>query len=86
MPDPVRLVAEPCSGWAVDLLPLARVHAAHPSIPAMDADHPEDRAFIFIGTDVFDRRGRSAFVGRRRRSRSAIAGDLIRELLFGGRI
>ena len=86
MPDPVRLVAEPCPGCAVGLLSLARVHAADLDIPAMDADHPEDRAFIFIGTDVFDLRGRSAIVGRRRRSRSAIAGNLIRELLFGGRI
>ena len=86
MPDPVRLVAEPCPGCAVGFLPLARVHAADLDIPEMDADHPEDRAFIFIWTDVLDRRGRSAIFGRRRRGRSAIAGNLILELLFGGRI
>ena len=68
------------------LLSFARIHAADLDIPAMDANHPEDRAFIFIGTDVFDRRGRSAIVRRRRRSRSAIAGNLIRDLSFGGRI
>ncbi len=86
MPDPIGLVAEPCLGCAVGLLSLTRVRAADLDIPAMDADHPEDRAFIFIGTDVFDRRGRSAIVGRRCRSRTAIAGNLIRELLFGGRV
>ena len=68
------------------LLSLARVHAADLDIPAVDANHPEDRAYIFIGTDVLDRRGRSANVGRRCRRRSANAGNLIREQLFGGRI
>ncbi len=65
------------------LLSLARVHVADLDIPAMDADHPKDRAFIFILRVLFDRRVRSSIVWRRRRFGSDIAGYLIRDLLFG---
>ena len=55
MPDPLLVVAEPRPGCALDLLPIAHVHSAHLDIPAMDADHPEERALIFIGTTVVHR-------------------------------